>query len=71
MPLYQIVSLSFADINCEDGKCDYNSASLYKMLGKKVSTLLLEGWKCQGGVVPIYEDGCALVELIQAMTYDC
>jgi hypothetical protein len=46
-----------------------NTASLYKMLGKKVSTLLLEGWVCQGGVAVISQDGTA-IEVIQAMTLD-
>ena len=69
MPSYQIVSVRFADIKCEDDNCNYNTASLYRMLSKKVSTLLLEGWKCQGGVVPIYGECNSFEEIIQAMIY--
>ena len=64
MPLYQIVSVRSVEYNNSD------NSGLYNMLSKKVSTLLLEGWKCQGGVSPIYQDCNCLVELIQAMTYE-
>ena len=63
MPMYQIVSVRFGE-----NDVPYGTASLYKFFSKKISTLLLEGWKCQGGVVPIYEDE-RVVELIQAMTF--
>ena len=64
MPFYQIVSVTYAD-GMEYG----NTASLYKMLGKKVSTLLLEGWVCQGGVAVLAFEG-QTYEVIQAMTLD-
>jgi len=64
MPLYQIVSVRVIEYISDD------NSGLYKMLSKKVSSLLEEGWKCQGSVVPIYEGGYAVVEIIQAMTYE-
>ena len=64
MPFYQIVSVTYAD-----GLQYPNTAGLYKMLGKKVSTLLLEGWVCQGGVALVIQDGVTY-EVIQAMTLD-
>lgn len=64
MPFYQIVSVTYAD-----GVEYSNTAALYKMLAKKVSTLLLEGWVCQGGVAVIAQDSTP-IEVIQAMTLD-
>ena len=61
MPFYQIVSVVSSDFN--------NPAGLYNMLSKKVSTLLLEGWKCQGGVAILAFEG-QTYEIIQAMTLD-
>ena len=59
MPIFQIVS-SGRHLIYED---------IYKALSKMVTTLLLDGWKCQGGVTGIYQDG-TLLELIQAMILD-
>lgn len=61
MPFYQIVSVISSDSN--------NPAGLYNMLAKKVSTLLLEGWKCQGGVAVVTWEA-QTYEIIQAMTLD-
>jgi len=64
MPFYQIVSVTYSS------DVEYpNTAGLYNMLSKKVSTLLLEGWKCQGGVAVITDTGVP-IEVIQAMTLD-
>ena len=60
MPIYQIVKSDFAmDIDI-----------IYKDLSKRVSSLLLDGWKCQGGVCIISEGGTP-IDAIQAMIYDC
>jgi len=64
MPFYQIVSVTYSS------DVEYpNTAGLYNMLSKKVSTLLLEGWKCQGGVAIVSFEG-QTYEIIQAMTHD-
>ena len=60
MPIYQIVKSVMGmhiDIICND-------------LSKKVSSLLLDGWKCQGGVCIIVQEGTPIYA-IQAMIYDC
>jgi hypothetical protein len=64
MPFYQIVSVTYSSDVAYP-----NTAGLYNMLGKKVSTLLLEGWVCQGGVAVITDSGTP-IEIIQAMTLD-
>ena len=60
MPIYQIVKSDFAmDIDI-----------IYKDLSKRVSSLLLDGWKCQGGVCIIMQSDI-VTHAIQAMIYDC
>ena len=64
MPIYQIVKSEW------EGGYDDSLDSICKALSKRVSSLLLDGWKCQGGICIISQDGTP-IDAIQAMIYDC
>ena len=67
--LYQVVKVHCI-LKSPDGSWKrLSTTEMFEALSKKVTALMKEGWKCQGGIA-LLDNGGTLNEVLQAMVYN-